>query len=150
MTVKSELYKALSNGSLDVREFQRRHYSLQTRRVGKDTTLIRFRDSEPWVTLDDFKCNYENKLRKDARDRVSELCNVLNPDEVMQILPEQVKAMIKDIKPSPSEYVPKATYDKVCERLFKAQDELSQCEQVMKRYCEILDRYDARRKTDLS
>lgn len=94
MTAKQAVFLALEQGNVDLTRLCQEHRSIQTRKVGKDTTQIRFRDSESWMTLEDFHSNYRNKILKDMSDLLTSASKVLPPKELLNGLNDECRQLV--------------------------------------------------------
>jgi len=94
MTAKQAVYLAIQQGEVDFTRLREEHRSIQTRKVGKDTIQIRFRDSESWMTLEDFHSNYRNKILKDLGDLLTSASKVLPPKELLNGLNDECRQLV--------------------------------------------------------
>lgn len=94
MTAKQAVYQAYLNGNLDLKKLQEGHRSIQVRKVGINITQIRFRDSESWMTVEDFASNYRNKILKDLSDRLTSASKVLSPEELLNGLTDDCRRLV--------------------------------------------------------
>lgn len=94
MTAKQAVFLAYQQGKVDLAQLCEKHRSIQTRKVGKDTTQIRFRNSESWMTLEDFHSNYRNKILKDMGDLLTSASKVLPPKELLKGLNDECRQLV--------------------------------------------------------
>lgn len=94
MTAKQAVFLAIQQGEVDLTQLCQEHRSIQTRKVGKNTTQIRFRDSESWMTLEDFHSNYRNKILKGMSDLLTSASKVLPPKELLNGLNDDCRQLV--------------------------------------------------------
>lgn len=94
MTAKQAVFLAYQQGKVDLTQLCQEHRSIQTRKVGKDITQIRFRNSESWMTLEDFHSNYRNKILKDMSDLLTSASKVLPPKELLNGLNDECRQLV--------------------------------------------------------
>jgi chromosome segregation ATPase len=94
MTAKQAVFLAYQQGKVDLTQLCQEHRSIQTRKVGKDITQIRFRDSESWMTLEDFHSNYRNKTLKNLSDLLTSASKVLPPKELLKGLNDECRQVV--------------------------------------------------------
>lgn len=94
MTAKQAVFLSIQEGKVDLTQLCQEHRSIQTRKVGKNTTQIRFRDSESWMTLEDFHSNYRNKILKDMSDLLTSASKVLPPKELLNGLNDECRQLV--------------------------------------------------------
>lgn len=100
MTSKQEVYLELQDDGSNVKELQAKIRGLQARKVSKSTWQIRFRDSETWQTIKDWKTNFYQSNLKQLTDLVLALQVIIPPEEMLKCFPEpmQVKVAIECVK----------------------------------------------------
>lgn len=96
MTAKQAVFLAYRKGNVDLAALRTEHRSIQARKVGKDTVQIRFRDSESWMTVEDFASNYHNKILKDLSDQLTAASKVLSPEELLDGLTDECRHLVED------------------------------------------------------
>lgn len=94
MTAKQAVFIAFRNGNVDLATLREEYRSIQVRKVGKDTVQIRFRDSESWMTVEDFASNYRNKILKDLSDQLTSASKVLSPKELLNGLTDDCRHLV--------------------------------------------------------
>lgn len=94
MTAKQAVFLAIQRGEVDFTRLCEEHRSIQTRKVGKNTVQIRFRDSESWMIPEDFHSNYRNKILKDLGDRLTSMSKVLPPKELLNGLNDECRRLV--------------------------------------------------------
>ena len=94
MTAKQAVFLAYREGNVDLASLREEHRSIQVRKVGKDTVQIRFRDSESWMTVEDFASNYLNKILKDLSDQLTSASKVLSPKELLDGLTDDCRRLV--------------------------------------------------------
>lgn len=95
MTAKQAVFLAYRKGNVDLAALRTEHRSIQARKVGKDTVQIRFRDSESWMTVEDFASNYLNKILKDLSDQLTAASKVLSPEELLDGLTDDCRHLVE-------------------------------------------------------
>lgn len=94
MTAKQAVFLAYRKGNVDLAALREEYRSIQVRKVGKDTVQIRFRDSESWMTVEDFASNYLNKILKDLSDQLTSASKVLSPKELLNGLTDECRHLV--------------------------------------------------------
>lgn len=94
MTAKQAVFLAYREGNVDLAALREEYRSIQVRKVGKDTVQIRFRDSESWMTVEDFASNYLNKILKDLSDQLTSASKVLSPKELLNGLTDECRHLV--------------------------------------------------------
>lgn len=94
MTAKQAVFLAYREGNVDLAALREEYRSIQVRKVGKDTVQIRFRDSESWMTVEDFASNYRNKILKDLSDQLTSASKVLSPKELLNGLTDECRHLV--------------------------------------------------------
>jgi hypothetical protein len=94
MTAKQAVFAAYRSGNVNLAALREEYRSIQVRKVGKDITQIRFRDSESWMTVEDFASNYLNKILKDLSDQLTSASKVLSPKELLNGLTDDCRRSV--------------------------------------------------------
>ena len=89
MSAKNDVYKAIIAGNPNWKELQAKHFSLQLKGRGS-RTLIRFKNTEGWITPSDFAVNYKQAFSKRVNDLVLAASLVFPPEDILQMMPNSI------------------------------------------------------------
>ena len=90
MTAKQEVYRELQLDGSNIKELQRRHPSLQAKKAGNSTWLIRFKSTEDWKTIEDWKVTYKQSYLKRLTDLALSAKVILPPESMLSTMPNRV------------------------------------------------------------